>query len=376
MDADAAVIGGGPAGLAAASHLAALGADVVLVDAGKPLNNGKPCGGYIPARLAERLFPGQPPGYEVSAIHLVYQDREWTVELGETAGYNIPRRRLIEALERDARSSGAEIIQGCTATASVAGRTVTVHACGEAIRARVLVAADGAASRIGAAIRGRYTPETLGIALQAAAPRADVPRGANTIMLGSSYSPGGYAWAFPKHGHVDIGVGALAAKAPGGTLSRYLARVAERLHAEPRGPRYAPVPLSGPRRAARGAVLLAGDAAGHVSPLTGEGVRYAIEAGWAAARAAWGYLRGRYGLPAMGARYHAYLWGSFYPGLWLERRLMEHFLAGGGSGRLLGDPGARRVVAMLYADAGGQVSRLLRGLAPYLRARLRRGRAL
>lgn len=368
MRVDAVVLGGGPAGLAAASRLASRGADVVVVDASNPIND-KPCGGYMPLVLVERLGLRR-CGYEVSAIHLVHGGEEWLVGFGRVVGCNLERRKLIDFMLREARGSGAEVVEGCRAAASVSRGEVRVEACGESYTARVLIAADGAASRLGAAIRGRYTPDTLGVALQAKSHRADVPRGANTVLLGRRYSPGGYAWAFPKHGYVDVGVGALASRAPGGLLGRYMAPVAERVRARPRGPRYAPVPLAGPRRAAWGPVLLAGDSAGHVSPLTGEGVRYAVEAGWMAAEAAWGYLRGMYSVSAMGLRYRASLWRSFYPGLWLERRLMEHFISGGGSGGLLRDPGARRVVAMLYTDSGGQVSRLLRGLPAYLRFRL------
>ena len=135
---------------------------------------------------------------------------------------------------------------------------------------------------------------------------------------------------------------------------------------------FAPVPLSGPKNSvSRGRVLVVGDAAGHVSPLTGEGIRFALEAGWFAAESVAEYLSGRVSMPGMGRRYLWRLWRGFYPRLWAERRLLSLFAGGGvSSGSLLGDEGFRALVARLYTDSAGFGGLLLRGAWRLLASRL------
>ena len=113
-----------------------------------------------------------------------------------------------------------------------------------------------------------------------------------------------------------------------------------------------------------GACWWRGDAAGHVSPLTGEGVRFALEAGVLAAEAAARYLGGGVSLGGMGRAYLAGLWRSFYPRLLAERALLR--LLGRGalsSGRLLGERGVREAVALLYLDAAPLGRVVLKALA-------------
>jgi flavin-dependent dehydrogenase len=98
--------------------------------------------------------------------------------------------------------------------------------------------------------------------------------------------PLGYGWVFPKRNHLSIGVVSMRR---GGvnlneTASRYLQAlgVDRPIKVERHG--YT-IPVT-PRRGApaRGRVLLAGDAAGFVDPVTGEGITAAIASGQLAAR--------------------------------------------------------------------------------------------
>ena len=85
--------------------------------------------------------------------------------------------------------------------------------------------------------------------------------------------PGGYGWVFPKGDHANLGVGGWLTEGPHlrGHLDR-LARARGRSIRSHRRTR-APLPmreLGSP--AARGRVLLVGDAAGLVDPLSGDGM--------------------------------------------------------------------------------------------------------
>ena len=96
--------------------------------------------------------------------------------------------------------------------------------------------------------------------------------------------PGGYAWVFPKAEHANLGVGGWMSEGP--SLRGHLARLAAAHGLDPdaltdvRGHR---LPMRAPgARAARDRVLLVGDAAGLVDPLSGDGIYEA----WVSARLA------------------------------------------------------------------------------------------
>ena len=86
--------------------------------------------------------------------------------------------------------------------------------------------------------------------------------------------PGGYGWVFPKGDHANLGVGGWMSEGP--LLRTHLDRLAKAHGVEPsavesvRGHRLPMRELGAP--AARGRVLLVGDAAGLVDPLSGDGM--------------------------------------------------------------------------------------------------------
>ncbi len=352
---DAVVVGAGPAGLSCAEKLAEEGFRVVVLERRARPNEDKLCGGYVPISTFEEFEISKDVAeFPVRGARLIAKSGEWVIEFDEVVGYNVDRTKLAEHLARRVRRRGGEVLTG-TAVLDVReeeGSAVVVCRDGS-LRARVVVAADGAYSRVGSRIRGRFRPDELGLAAQvkAASTGRFAERGLNTILLGGDYSPFGYAYIFPKSSHLDVGVGALASKAKG--LGGYLGRVLEacELRTVSRV-EYAPVSLVGPlSRVARGRVMLAGDSAGHVAPLTGEGIRFAMTAGRMAAEAAAAYLKGRATLRGMSGLYLSRLRRSFYGRLRLEKLILKLFRRGAvRSGRLLRDPAIRRAVAELYLD--------------------------
>jgi flavin-dependent dehydrogenase len=122
----------------------------------------------------------------------------------------------------------------------------------------------------------------------------------------------GYAWVFPlPGGRANVGFGVLRAGADAAALRRLwpdlLAREPMRAAlgplAEPEDRHRAwPIPsVYSPARLADGRVLYAGDAAGVVDPMTGEGIAQAIESGALAAAA----IAAGGGPPLVAARYRA-----------------------------------------------------------------------
>jgi flavin-dependent dehydrogenase len=207
------------------------------------------------------------------------------------------RARLDAFLVERAVEAGAELHERNgvrTVDRDAAG--VTVRAAGGVYRTRVLIGADGA-NGVVARASGLEGPRDLAVAFEGNVP---FPRGVpaewqHTAALDLGLIPGGYGWLFPKHDHVNIGVGGWKYMAP--TLRGHLDRVTRHYGLNParltrlRG-YHLPVRPPG-ARIVHGRVALVGDAAGLVDPLSGEGIYAAIASGRAAARHALAAIDGR-----------------------------------------------------------------------------------
>jgi len=125
----------------------------------------------------------------------------------------------------------------------------------------------------------------MAIGLEVNVPASEVPRAVELPEIYFGIAKWGYGWVFPKGDCLTIGVGGLASRNPEmkRLFSRFLTDVCGRLPETPfRGH---PIPYNNfTRSPGRGNVLLAGDAAGLVEPITGEGIAFAIQSGEMAAR--------------------------------------------------------------------------------------------
>jgi len=313
LDADAVVVGGGPAGAAAAARLAARGFHTIVVDRAA-FPRDKVCGDLVgPAALAELASLGVA---ETEAFRATNKIRDCAVQLDgdQLARLPIPKvdglpgyARVIPRLHLDAwilaaaQQAGATILSGRKVTAiERAADAVVVQGRGAAgswqVRARLLLGADGSNSTIARALRGAPPPRQDRIlAVRAYFDQVIGPRGhAGFYMCGDSFP--GYYWLFPGAGAwANVGVGTVLATFPrsGRNLRELLLRlIAEdpairrrlggaRMRGDVEGhplTTYNPrLPLVGDR------VLLLGDAAGLINPLNGEGIQYALQsARWAA----------------------------------------------------------------------------------------------
>lgn len=278
---DVVIAGAGPAGAAAAVEARRLGLTVALVDRAA-FPRDKLCGGGITGRgqaALEAVFGGFPdvPVVDTGEVRLLAGGRV----IGTVAGLRpfrmILRRDFDAALRAMALARGAEAVE---AKAAPEGTALVWP--GGRVEGRVLIGADGVHSAVARALHGQvYDPAKIGFALEAEV----APKGDGAMELDFSALRWGYGWAFPKAGGTTLGIGGRAGANPAirKDFDRWLAA---------RGVTGARVkghhlPFGEARKApGRGAVLLAGDAAGFVDPVTGEGIALAIESGAMAARAA------------------------------------------------------------------------------------------
>jgi flavin-dependent dehydrogenase len=151
---------------------------------------------------------------------------------------------------------------------------------GERVAARIVIGADGAAGVAARALHGRaFDPAEVAFALETEAP----PGRDAAVEIDLTAAAWGYGWAFPKTGGLTVGLGGVQARNP--DLPARMAAYAARHGAAGLRCKGAFIP-SGRVVPGRGAVLLAGDAAGTVDPVTGEGIAWAIDGGHRAGLAA------------------------------------------------------------------------------------------
>ena len=289
---DAAVIGAGPAGGSAALALARNGYSVVLLDKAA-LPRYKTCGGGVLARAYKLLPPNAAQVVERSfhsvALNFLGTGLNFTVTRTQPVVYMAMRADLDHLLAREAEAAGVQLIQSC------AVRHLTQHSDSVEIitshgtfRAQFVIGADGIYSPTAKAA-GWPELSTLAPALEheiylsdedfarfSALPRFDF----NTIDAG-------YAWVFPKRDHLSVGILSTHRRCSNlpAKLAEYLQTIGIRRiqKTEKHGYLIPLRPRQGPL--ARGRILLAGDAAGLVDPITAEGITHACLSGQLAAAA-------------------------------------------------------------------------------------------
>jgi menaquinone-9 beta-reductase len=319
---DAVVVGAGPSGAVCAYYLAKGGAKVALLDK-ETFPREKVCGDAVctpaieilrdmnvideleaegKARFADNGGFVSPSGlsYIGNSVH----------QLGAAAACAVKRIHLDEKVARAAAKAGAKLIEnfevsGPDVSFDPEAKLWTVTSTsGTTVRGRMLVCADGATSRLATHL-GLCNAPPLGVSS-----RAYIAAGShNTAFDGACFYPRwslpGYAAMF-KHANDDIGYcyylipcGRDASK---GQLGHVTAQDLKRLHDEgiARDPfisrAMGPAPKAERMKAgslrvgSQGVtasfadhVIVVGDAAGHIDPLTGEGIHTAMMGGKIAA---------------------------------------------------------------------------------------------
>ena len=285
------MVGAGPAGARAALELARAGRGVALIEK-HVLPRSKTCGGGLVWRGRERL----PAGFELPAERECRRARlvpfagadPLEVVRAQPIVTMTMRSELDSALVALARAAGASVETPVELRSVERARGVLRLAttAGE-FECRNLVGADGARGVVARSC-GWDEPLSTIPALEAeieAAP-ALFARFADAALFDFGLAEPGYAWVFPKREHLSVGVltARRGAKDLRNELERHLARWGLGA-ARVRELSGCVIPVRPREVCARPGVLLAGDAAGLVDPLTAEGISLALESGRLAARA-------------------------------------------------------------------------------------------
>jgi digeranylgeranylglycerophospholipid reductase len=292
---DVVIVGGGPAGLAAAEAAASRGIRTVVLERqneiGYPVHTSG--GSWISDMQAlaipEHLY------HPVTKVVFVSPRREVNLNYTSAVACVVDVRGLYQHLAGRAIAAGAQVrvrhtveqvvmegerITGVTAKNHVGERV--------SLNAAVTIDASGVSRHIGVRTDMGKAFQRYGYGAEYDLYAPNYPQDELFLIMGSAFAPRGYAWAFPRgNGRVRLGVGVLHpdsnedARVYLDRILRELPQLKDKFRgASPVEYHTGLFPSEGPvERFSRDGLLLAGDAGGHGSTLVGEGIRFAIYAG-------------------------------------------------------------------------------------------------
>jgi geranylgeranyl reductase family protein len=372
---DVMVVGSGPGGATAAYHLARHGVNVGLVEKSS-FPREKVCGDGLTPRAVKALHEmgvdtGDPGFVRVNGLRVYGRrarlDLPWPA-LSDWPGFGLVRTRhdYDQLLAAHAVKAGATLWERTEATAPVmddgwvagaavrrleepesapadgAPRAARREPPAREVRARFVIASDGASSRFAGHVGVRRDPaRPLGIAARRyyrmTRPQVPMLEAWLDLWEGDSIMPG-YGWIFPLHGDVvNVGAGLLNTfKGFKDISARRVFDIFVHMLPEEWGISEAtatgsvksgPLPMGFNRRPlSQPGMLVIGDAGGLVNPFNGEGISYAMETGKLAAELVYEAL-------AMGKPGLAHV----YPTL-VRERYGKYFFMGNTFVKLIGDP--------------------------------------
>jgi digeranylgeranylglycerophospholipid reductase len=298
MKYDAVVVGSGPAGSVTARFAAEAGAKVLIIERRAEVGVPVLCGEGISQKVDRfKVLEGKRWIATKMEGARVFSPNGTKITLsadyaGNETGYVVYRDIFDQELAREAAQKGAEIMLNTCAIkllkkdGKIKGIIAQHFDENLEIEANVVVGADGVESRVGkwAGIQTTLKPYDLETCVQYTLCNIDWDSPYCDFFLGKQVAPGGYVWVFPKGKDVaNVGIGILASLSESGKalhfLDKFIASQPELKKGEPLRVITGADPVAEPIQSVKDNLLLVGDAARQVDPITGGGLMHAIEAG-------------------------------------------------------------------------------------------------
>ncbi len=297
---DVIIVGAGPAGSIAARTAAEMGVSVLMLEKDRDVGYPVRCGEAISKAGVEEFIQPDPRWIAASISKFSFNAPDGTevvLEFGE-AGYVLERRIFDYELARTAAEAGADILTRAYVSGllfidnKVSGVKFQFNGEEKQVKAKVVIAADGVESRVGrwAELKTHIDFREMESAVQITA--ANIPVNDDTLYFyfGKDFAPNGYFWIFPKgDGKANIGLGVSGLIGKKKSAQSFLNDFMKKYY--PEAPVLTtiaggvPCSITLSKISAPG-ILLAGDAARQVNPLSGGGIASGMIGGSIAGRIA------------------------------------------------------------------------------------------
>jgi len=340
---DVLVVGGGPGGCTAARYAAKNGMKVLIIEKRQDIGSPVRCGEGVAKTWIDKVgIPANPEwiANEVKGAKMISPDghvMEMTEKMaGNECGYVVRRELFDKDLAKMAIMEGVEMMVKTSAISllrdeddKIIGARAKTLGKEFDIRAKIVIGADGFESLVGqwAGINTRLKLSDINTCYQYHLVGIDVDPEFNEFYVGSD-APGGYVWVFTKGPHeANVGIGIQAAMLKEKeNVKKYLdAFIAKHPHlakGKPIEEVAGAVSVNPPpEKTVTDNVILVGDAARLIDPLTGGGIINAIISG---------RFAGEVAAEAIKAGDCSEKFFMKYEDLWreeLEDRLLRNFIA-------------------------------------------------
>ncbi len=300
IECDIVVVGAGPGGSMAARYCAEGGLKTILIE--KKAEVGAPlrCAEGVSKKWLEEVGITPDPVWIRADMKgaIIKSPQGTTFQLDESkagseVGYVLERHLFDKALARDAAEAGAQIMlrTSCTGIIREDGKIVGIKArsMGEEIeiRAKCVVAADGYESQVGrwAGIDTNLKLNDIDSCIQYRMCNIDCEPDYCEFVIGS-VAPGGYVWIFPKgNGIANVGIGVMGRLCKGNADAKYY--LDKFIAEDPRLNKGQCLEIMGGfvstcpglDCAVDDNIVLVGDAARIIDPITGGGICHACRTG-------------------------------------------------------------------------------------------------
>ena len=299
LETDVLVVGAGPAGSLAAREASKNGVNVLLIDKKAEIGTPKRCAeGIITRTLKEANIEYNPRwiAQKIDAIRLVAPNSNELVldnnvqKLPDT-GYILERKVFDKHMAMDAIRNGTRVMLRTQAkTVARMDDTLIVNAISMGqpieIHAKIIIAADGPESHIARqlGLKSNTPMKDMASCVQYEMVGIDKDNPNQIDIFIGSVAPAGYVWIFPKSDDVaNVGLGVLKTYVDDTSqdiLNNFVKSHKETQNAQAVEMNVGGDPLGGiVKERYADNIMVVGDAAGFVDPLTGDGIRGALLSG-------------------------------------------------------------------------------------------------
>ncbi|NNJ51990.1 MAG: NAD(P)/FAD-dependent oxidoreductase [Ignavibacteriaceae bacterium] len=283
---DIIVVGAGPAGSMAARFAAEKDVSVLMLEKDRDVGYPVRCGEAISKAGVEEFIPSDEKWIAAKISKFSFNAPDGTeviLDFGE-AGYVLERRIFDYELARTAADAGVEIVTRAYVNGllfengKVCGVKYEHQGEQKELKAKVVVAADGVESRVGrwAGLKTHIDFRDMESAVQITAAKIPVDQNALYFFFGKDVAPNGYFWIFPKgNNKANIGLGVSGIIGKKKSAQSYLNDFMNKHY--PNAPVLTTIAGGVPCAVTLGkisapGILLVGDAAKQVNPLSGGGI--------------------------------------------------------------------------------------------------------